>query len=122
MNIEILLSQLSKNFKNIYQNDSATFDYQTNRYKKLIELYSNIYNDNKELSIISTPGRTEIIGNHTDHNGGKVIAASINLDTVIAYSRAENEVKLKSDQYEEIFHIDLSNLDPIEKEKGKLIP
>lgn len=118
MNIDILLSELSKTFKNIYQNDSATLDYQTNRYQNLIELYSNIYNYNKELSIISTPGRTEIIGNHTDHNGGKVIAASINLDTVIAYTQAENEVKLKSDQYEEIFHVDLSNLDPIEKEKG----
>jgi len=118
MNPEILFSDLNKNFKSIYNNNSVTLDYQTNRYKKLIDLFYNTYNDNEEISIISTPGRTEIIGNHTDHNGGKVIAASINLDTVIAYSQADNEVKLKSDQYEEIFRVNLSELAPIEKEKG----
>ena len=32
----------------------------------------------------TAPGRTEIIGNHTDHNGGKVLAASIGMDTIAA--------------------------------------
>ena len=37
-----------------------------------------------DISYYSAPGRCEIIGNHTDHNGGRVIAASINMDTIAA--------------------------------------
>ena len=51
------------------------------RFTHLGEKFAEIYkHDHAEY--FTSPGRTEIIGNHVDHNGGKVIAGSINLDTV----------------------------------------
>ena len=37
---------------------------------------------------VSAPGRTEVVGNHTDHNKGRVLAAAVDLDTVAAVSAA----------------------------------
>ena len=51
--------------------------------------------------LISAPGRTEIGGNHTDHNRGKVLAAAVNLDTLAAVSRrADRTVHIHSEGYE----------------------
>ncbi len=48
----------------------------------------------------SSPGRCEIIGNHTDHNGGKILAASINMDTIGAAARNRScEIHLLSEGY-----------------------
>lgn len=109
---------LLKNIEKIYGNDKSTIDIQEKRYSELVNLYSKTFSPDDKLSIISTPGRTELSGNHTDHNGGKVIAASINLDTLIAFSKDENGVRLKSDKYEELFHINLSNLNVNKNEEG----
>ena len=51
------------------------------RYQKLIKGYEAIFG-NEEIALFTSPGRTEISGNHTDHNHGKVLAGSINLDCV----------------------------------------
>ena len=51
------------------------------RLKALAEQFQEKYGHD-EAAFFTAPGRTEIIGNHTDHNGGKVIAGSIDLDTV----------------------------------------
>lgn len=53
--------------------------------------------------LFSAPGRCEIIGNHTDHNGGKVIAASIDMDTIAAAApNGTRLVRLKSEGYDEV--------------------
>ncbi|MDR1737127.1 MAG: galactokinase [Oscillospiraceae bacterium] len=52
------------------------------RCKELINRFVDAYGDREELHIFSAPGRTEIGGNHTDHNGGLVLAAAVNLDTL----------------------------------------
>ncbi|MGN0241026.1 MAG: galactokinase family protein, partial [Candidatus Weimeria sp.] len=52
------------------------------RFAHLADGFRGEYGSGEELSFFTAPGRTEIIGNHTDHNGGKVIAASIDLDTI----------------------------------------
>ena len=49
------------------------------RYKALVEGYVKTFGDG-DMKLFSSPGRTEISGNHTDHNHGKVLAGSINLD------------------------------------------
>lgn len=56
------------------------------RYKHLREQFAAHFKDISisDISYYSAPGRCEIIGNHTDHNGGRVIAASINMDTIAA--------------------------------------
>ena len=48
------------------------------RFEKLAENYEKCF-QSSQMEFFSAPGRTEIVGNHTDHNGGKVIAASINI-------------------------------------------
>ncbi|NLL78290.1 MAG: galactokinase [Clostridiales bacterium] len=64
----------------------------------------------------SAPGRTEIIGNHTDHNGGKVIASSIDMDTICAaYPNGSDRVNIISEGYEEVVMVDL-----FPKEKGEI--
>ena len=59
---------------------------QRERYEKSAEEFRSIFGDSDQLRYFSAPGRTEVGGNHTDHNHGKVLAASVNLD-VIAVSR-----------------------------------
>lgn len=70
------------------------------------------------LTLISAPGRTEISGNHTDHNGGMVLAAAVNLDTLAVVSpRPDNAVTIQSDGYAPIA-LNLDDLEPVETEKG----
>lgn len=57
---------------------------QIDRYRRCMEGYSAQYGYTESLKYFSAPGRTEIGGNHTDHNNGKVLAASIQLDTIAA--------------------------------------
>lgn len=78
------------------------------------------YNLNPE-HIFRSPGRTEISGNHTDHNLGKVLAASVNLDTIAFVSKSNNGIiRIKSREYSEN-RVDVGADDPIrplEEEKN----
>ncbi len=118
MTEKITLKSLEENIYLLYGNDEIIFHEQKNRYTKLIENYYREFKVREKESIISVPGRTELSGNHTDHNGGKVIASSINLDTVIIFSKKAKRVLLKSDKYNKTFDVDLSNLEPQLDEKG----
>ncbi|MDZ7362324.1 MAG: galactokinase [candidate division KSB1 bacterium] len=63
--------------------------------------------------IFSTPGRTEIGGNHTDHNHGKVLAASINLDAIAAAAPvSDNRITIYSAGYSQPFIVKLNDLEP----------
>ena len=67
----------------------------------------------------SAPGRTEIGGNHTDHQGGKVLAAAVDLDTVAAVSKNGTDIiKIFSDGYP-VFEICIKDIEPKEEEKNK---
>ena len=64
----------------------------------------------------SAPGRTEIGGNHTDHQRGRVLAGAVNLDTVAAVKcNGTNTIRIQSKGYP-ISVVDLSNLTPVESE------
>ena len=70
------------------------------------------------VTLISAPGRTEIAGNHTDHNHGCVLAASVDMDSVAAVKpNGSMSVTLYSDMYNEPFTVDLSCLEPVTAEK-----
>lgn len=61
--------------------------------------------------VCSSSGRVEVCGNHTDHNGGKVLACAISLDTLCMFlPTSDNKVIIKSDKYEDVV-VDLDNLD-----------
>jgi len=71
-----------------------------------------------ELRIFSVPGRTELGGNHTDHNKGRVLAASIQLDAAaVAAPRQDKQVFFRSAGYPDV-RVDISELSPREDEKG----
>lgn len=67
----------------IYGGDANEIQLQIKRYGAIRDGFESKFHKSPQY-FCSTPGRVEIIGNHTDHNGGCVIAAAINLDTIAA--------------------------------------
>ncbi|MCM1054327.1 MAG: hypothetical protein NC394_02290 [Bacteroides sp.] len=89
------------------------------RYKKAVEGYKSYFGGiGGGFRIFSAPGRTEVGGNHTDHNHGKVLAASVNLDVIaVVEPIEEHRIALKSGGFEESV-IDIDDLEVKEKEKN----
>ena len=74
-----------------------------------------------EPEFFSAPGRTEIIGNHTDHNGGKILAASITMDTICAAAPSGNNVvTIVSEGYPDPAVINLDAIDELPHCAGTL--
>ena len=96
--------------------DASLIPYQTRRYIDAITAYEEAYGEG-EVEIFSAPGRTEVGGNHTDHQHGEVLAASINLDAIAVAKRLEEPVvKVISGRYR-ILTIRLDDLELRSKEK-----
>ena len=91
--------------------DTSRIEYQKERYVKALEKFEEIYGE-AEVEIYSAPGRSEVSGNHTDHQQGEVLAASINLDA-IAIVKKNDIIRVVSDDYDMI----TISLDDIEKKK-----
>lgn len=89
------------------------------RYEHLVTKFKECFGEG-EVDFFSAPGRTEILGNHTDHNHGKVLTASIAMDTIAAARKnGTSLVHVISEGYKAIT-IDLENLDSECKCKGTL--
>lgn len=89
------------------------------RYEHLVTKFKENFGEG-EVDFFSAPGRTEILGNHTDHNHGKVLTASIAMDTIAAARKnGTSLVHVISEGYKAIT-IDLENLDSECKCKGTL--
>ncbi|HIU60000.1 MAG TPA: galactokinase, partial [Candidatus Stercoripulliclostridium merdigallinarum] len=74
--------------------------------------------DAADTVLFSAPGRIEIVGNHTDHNNGKVIAAAISVDLLGAVSETkDNKIVVNSIGYPSV-SVDITDLEPKEDEKG----
>lgn len=90
------------------------------RYQQLVESYAREFGGD-DVMLFSSPGRTEISGNHTDHNHGKVLAGSINLDCVgVAAKNHSDKVNIISETFNQTFTIDLNHLEPSEKMAGTI--
>lgn len=110
--------RIVKKFYKMYGNEKKNLMEQKVRYQKLEKEFLQRFDDSDKY-YVSSPGRTEIGGNHTDHNNGKVLAAAINLDSIAAASpNNKNEIYLYSDGYLDPFKIKIDNLDKIESENG----
>ena len=73
--------------------------------------------DEAQVALFSSPGRTELGGNHTDHQHGCVLAASVNMDMLaVAAPNGTNQVRIHSEGYP-VLTVDLSDLSPAESEK-----
>ena len=76
----------------LYGAGEAVLAAQKERYGKLVERFEKRFGDAQELCFFSAPGRTEIGGNHTDHNNGRVLAAAVNLDTIACVAKTDDGV------------------------------
>lgn len=80
----------------------AETEMQKARYVRTIKNFEENYGVDRDVSLFSVPGRSEISGNHTDHNHGCVIAAAINLDIIaVAAKNDDGLVRLRSEGYSE---------------------
>jgi len=101
---------------NLYSED--LIPRQAKRYTDLFNHFKNTFNQDK-AGFFSSPGRTELSGNHTDHNNGMVIAASINLDSIACASPSpDKKAVIYSEGYADPFIVNLDELKPNEKEAG----
>ena len=72
------------------------------RYINTVNEFEKLYGGDREISLFSVSGRSEISGNHTDHNYGCVIAASIDLDIIAAASpTSDTVIRIKSEGFPE---------------------
>ena len=102
----------------VYVTDYAV-EAQKPRYIRLINEFIRLFGDDRDVIITSAPGRTEVCGNHTDHNNGCVLAASVNLDAVaVAAKNDEGIVRVKSDGHA-MNVVDVNELLPDESEFGR---
>lgn len=119
--IEILKKFENKEFDNVlkklYPDAGDVIDYQRKRYTDMINKSISLFGD-KDIEIYSAPGRTEVGGNHTDHQHGEVLAASINLDAIAVVSyNFHNKINIFSIGYTPI-EIDLNNISFNKEEEG----
>ncbi len=102
----------------LYGTGKDTVARQKERYETLIRNFREAFGAD-EISLYSTPGRSEIGGNHTDHNRGRVLAAAVNLDALAAASPSgDDTIILFSSGYKKPITLNLRSLSPIKKERG----
>ena len=103
-------NELLKTFKELYGTDEAQLEYQRQRYLSAVNNFAKLYPKRKNIRIFSAPGRTEIGGNHTDHQDGCVLAAAVNLDVIaVAAFHQDGVIRIKSEGYEP-FTVKLSDV------------
>ena len=111
--------KLDNEFSLVYKSESYGANYE--RYLSVIADFEENFGDSaeREVALFSAPGRSEIGGNHTDHNHGLVLAAGISLDAIaVASKNDEGIVRVKSAGYP-MDVVDCNELEPCEKEYGK---
>lgn len=119
--IENVLAKLAEGdldarLKEIYV-DEALVPAQKERYCTAVRKYEEIFGDG-DVEIYSTPGRSEVGGNHTDHQHGMVLAASVNLDAIAVVGWNEDHcIRILSEGYDMVT-VDLKDLAKKDAEEG----
>ncbi len=125
MNYEQLKSALASGlydsaFAYLYGNQDAAIHEARARYASALEGFLTYFGNQEELRLFSAPGRCEISGNHTDHQHGRVICCSVSMDIIAVCAPTQTgRIRLKSEGYDKIDDIDLSNLTPQDLEKER---
>lgn len=120
--MKLNINELKVKLNDGYYNDQLKYIYASNdvdcyknRFIEVIDGFKDTYNyEPEEMRLFSAPGRTEIGGNHTDHQHGCVLAAGLNLDVIAAVAlNGKNEVRIQSKGYK----MDVISLDDLEPKK-----
>ena len=97
----------------------AGWEQEKARYEEIRAGFETFFGDSQGARFFSAPGRTEIGGNHTDHNHGRVLAAAINLDVVgMAKPNGLEVIWLKSVEYDRVDEVDITSLAPNQSDYG----
>lgn len=89
------------------------------RYLNALKSFCEIFGDASDIRLFSAPGRTEVGGNHTDHQHGCVLAGGVNLDVIaVVASNSDGLIRIKSEGYE-MDVIDIKDLDKKASEIGR---
>ena len=121
MNISQLKSAIAdgkfdKTFKILYPYDVSVAK---ERYINACNRFVQFFGDRDNVRIFSAPGRTEVGGNHTDHQHGRVVAGSVNLDVIaIVSENNSNIVRIESEGYK-VDPVNIDELDIREAEFGR---
>ena len=103
-------------FRELYGNDEAVLKQQAERYSSLMKEFEEAVGTD-DVELFSSPGRTEVGGNHTDHQYGRVLAGAVNMDNIAVVAKNDSDViRIKSAGYPE-FTVDISDLS---KDESKL--
>ena len=117
--IQMLESEKSRKLMAALYGETAV-EANIERYQNLVKSFQKKFAE-EDITLFSSPGRTEISGNHTDHNHGKVLAGSINLDCVgVAAKNNSSKVHIISETFNQSFIIDLNDLSPSDKKAGTI--
>lgn len=101
----------------LYGEKPVRLDSQHPRYRNLITQFMSLFPERDDIVLFSTPGRSEVGGNHTDHNAGRVLAAAVDLDNIAVAARNDTaKITVYSVGYPVVV-IDVNQLAPIESEK-----
>ena len=107
-------------FRGMYNADESGVAHQRERYVAAIRRFEELYGADREVTLYSAPGRTEIGGNHTDHNNGIVMAAAVNLDIIAVVSQnGSKTVRVKSHGFRDADVVDLTESAVNEREFGR---
>lgn len=122
MNVNELIAAINdgtydENLKAVYVTDEAVQN-QKPRYVETLNDFGELFGYDREVNIMSAPGRTEVCGNHTDHNNGKVLAASINLDAIAVVSKNDDNIIRVKSKGHKMNVVDLGDLVPNEANFG----
>ena len=100
MKIKIAEGCLDSTFEGLYGKEKIAFARE--RYTNAINEFEALYGADREINLFSVSGRSEISGNHTDHNYGCVVAASIDLDIIaVASPTSDSIIRIKSEGFPE---------------------
>ena len=107
-------------FAELYGTQNHVIEKQQQRYERAVQAFHEFFPTRTDIKIYSAPGRTEIGGNHTDHQRGIVLAGAVNLDVIAIVSfHNEGVIRVKSEGYV-LAEIQLSDLNPNEKDDGTM--
>lgn len=109
---EILAGQWDEALCTLYGTEPAVLARQRQRYAAALEQFELYYGPGRQVHVYSAPGRTELGGNHTDHQHGRVLAAAVDLDILAAAAPNQSGMlRIQSQGYPMIV-VDLRELAP----------
>lgn len=111
-------SEAANKFSELYGTREGMLVYQMERYCRIAKRFYEEFGSVEGVNFFSAPGRTEIGGNHTDHQSGRVLAAGVNLDTVAIAAPTDNSViTVYSEGYDGALVVNTAELDVVEDER-----